>query len=262
MSAVESIRDGWNWLLERWRVEDTVLTAETDQTWWIVGIIFAIFALMQTPLWEKILKLNSTIIHEMGHSIIAKLTGRKLHGIKVHSDSSGVSVSAGKPTGIGMLLTTIAGYPSPAIMALLLSIFASLGYAGASLIVYNIVLVFAFLLCRNIVGFLSIATALISTGIISWINNPEVVSWTVVVLILFYGLSAVQDVWDLARVHFGTWNGGIRKEQRIESREERKTSDAHQAFKLSLVIPAPVWVALFALVNIACFVISLYFLLV
>lgn len=261
MNALETVKDGWNWLLQRWQVEDTVLTADTDQTWWIIGIIFAVFALMQTPLWAKVLKLNSTIIHEMGHSIVAKLTGRKLHGIKVHSDSSGVSVSAGKPHGIGMILTTIAGYPAPAIMALALAFFASLGYAGASLLVYNIILVFAFLLCRNVVGFGSIITALITTGVISWFNDPDIVSWTVIFLVAFYGLSAIQDVWDLTRVHFGTWNGGIRKEQRKETREERKSSDAHQAFKLTLIIPTPVWILFFAIVNISCFVMSVFFLL-
>lgn len=225
-----------------------------------MGIVVGILVLMQTPLWTKglNLKLNSTIIHEMSHSIMATLFRRKLHGIKIHSDSSGVSVSSGSPRGPGMLFTVIAGYPGPAVLALLMAFFASLSYAGASLLVYNVVLVFALLLCRNVVGFVSTATALVTTGVISVFNNPEVVSWTVVVLVVFYGLSAIQDVWDLVRVHYGQFDGGIRKRDRKKTREERKTSDAYQAFQLTLVIPPVGWIAIFAIVNISCFVLSMY----
>ena len=40
-------------------------------------------------------------------------TGRRLAGIRLHSDTSGLTVSRGKPTGIGMILTAAAGYTAP-----------------------------------------------------------------------------------------------------------------------------------------------------
>ena len=40
-------------------------------------------------------------------------TGRKLHGIRLHSDTSGLTLSAGRPTGPGMILTLLAGYVAP-----------------------------------------------------------------------------------------------------------------------------------------------------
>ena len=40
-------------------------------------------------------------------------SGRRLDGIRLHSDTSGLTVSRGKPTGIGMVLTAAAGYTAP-----------------------------------------------------------------------------------------------------------------------------------------------------
>ena len=44
---------------------------------------------------------SSTIVHEAGHAVAALLTGRRLAGIRLHSDSSGVTVSVGRPRGPG-----------------------------------------------------------------------------------------------------------------------------------------------------------------
>src|SRR5690625_7407614 len=53
-----------------------------------------------------------TVLHEGGHGIIALLTGRQLSGIRLHSDTSGLTTSRGKPRGLGMILTLFAGYPA------------------------------------------------------------------------------------------------------------------------------------------------------
>lgn len=258
-TAKSRVLEWWEWLVARWTVEDTVLTDGGDQLWWVIGIIVGLIAVMQTPLWTKglNLKLASTIIHEMGHVIVAKVFRRKLQGIKVHGDSSGVtSSSSSKNHGIGMLFTVLAGYPAPALLGLAFSFFGSIGYAGASLLVYNVILVFALLLCRNVVGFVATAGALIATGAITVWNQPDVVSWTVIVLVIFYGLSALQDIWDLFTVHYGHFHGGLTKDERAASKENKKTSDAHQAFQLTM-IPATVWILFFAAVSVVCFVVSM-----
>ena len=54
-----------------------------------------------------------TIAHEGAHGVAALLTGRRLSGIRLHSDTSGLTVSAGRPTGPGMVLTCAAGYTGP-----------------------------------------------------------------------------------------------------------------------------------------------------
>ncbi len=46
-----------------------------------------------------------TIAHEGAHGLVALAAGRRLSGIRLHSDTSGLTVSAGRPTGLGMVLT-------------------------------------------------------------------------------------------------------------------------------------------------------------
>ncbi len=42
-----------------------------------------------------------TITHEGGHAVAALLAGRRLQGIRLHSDTSGLTVSSGRPSGPG-----------------------------------------------------------------------------------------------------------------------------------------------------------------
>ena len=60
-----------------------------------------------------------TIVHEGGHAVAALLTGRRLTGIRLHSDTSGLTLSVGKPTGFGMIVTAAAGYLSPSLVGLI-----------------------------------------------------------------------------------------------------------------------------------------------
>lgn len=59
-----------------------------------------------------------TIAHEGGHGLVAVLTGRRLEGIRLHSDTSGLTLSVGKPRGPGMVATGVAGYLTPALLGL------------------------------------------------------------------------------------------------------------------------------------------------
>src|SRR6186713_1295420 len=59
-----------------------------------------------------------TIAHEGGHALMALVTRRKLEGIRLHSDTSGVTLTRGRPTGPGMVLTSLAGYLAPSLLGL------------------------------------------------------------------------------------------------------------------------------------------------
>ena len=66
----------------------------------------------------RLLRNAVTIAHEGGHALVALLSGRKLNGIRLHSDTSGLTVSTGKSTGPGMVLTLFAGYPAVSLLGL------------------------------------------------------------------------------------------------------------------------------------------------
>ncbi|MGC4804431.1 M50 family metallopeptidase [Micromonospora sp. DT233] len=176
-----------------------------------------------------------TIAHEGGHALTALLTGRKLHGVRLHSDTSGLTLSAGRPTGPGMILTLLAGYVAPSL----------LGLAGAWLLAGNritlllwvaVALLLAMLvMIRNVYGVLS----LLATGgvvfAVSWFATPQVqaaFAWICVWFLLFGG---VRPVFEL---------------QRLRGRGRMPESDADQLARLT-PFPPLFWVALFALVNLA-----------
>ena len=50
-----------------------------------------------------------TIAHEGGHALAAVATGRRLHGVRVLHTTAGVTVTAGNPSGPGIILTALAG---------------------------------------------------------------------------------------------------------------------------------------------------------
>ena len=70
-----------------------------------------------------------TIAHEGAHGLVALAAGRRLAGIRLHSDTSGLTVSAGRPTGLGMVLTCAAGYTGPALFGLGAAALLAAGHA-------------------------------------------------------------------------------------------------------------------------------------
>lgn len=259
---METLKTWWHWLIERWNVEAVLFIGDTDYTWVILGSIALVFiAVWSDQVWEKV-KFSSTLIHEIGHSVTALLTGRRLHGLKVHSDSSGVSVSSGRDKGVGMLLTVVAGYPAPSLLALFMSFLLSIDYAGMALTLYHTLLLFGLLSVRNAFGLWTVLTTILATiGITVW-NNPYAVSITVLALIILYGVGGIRGTIALIKVHGARWNGAIPKQQRIEQQKSSKDSDASQAARLTLyTVPTWIWIIGFLLFNVASFGLSVWLLL-
>lgn len=78
----------------------------------------AVALLLVVVAWPRV-RLGVTVVHEAGHAVVAVLVGRRLSGIRLHSDTSGLTVSRGKPRGPGMVLMLAAGYLAPALLGLL-----------------------------------------------------------------------------------------------------------------------------------------------
>ncbi|MDO3398399.1 M50 family metallopeptidase, partial [Nocardioides sp. SOB44] len=53
-----------------------------------------------------------------GPAVVGVLVGRRLLGIRLHSDTSGVTLSRGRPRGPGMVAMLAAGYLAPAVVGL------------------------------------------------------------------------------------------------------------------------------------------------
>lgn len=254
---IDRLLVAWDFVSERWAVEQQ----PEPGTVVLVALLTAL-AVSIPQLW-RYLRQASTIIHEMGHVLAAWATGRRVSGIKLHSDTSGVTVSAGKPRGFGMLVTTLAGYPAPGLMAMLMAGLVSIGSSGAALTAYQAVVALALVLSRNITGIASCALSLAATGLIWWHNDPTTVTYTVVALSIFYAVAGVRGAFDLVRVHSAPGRAKTSTPERVlELKNKARTTDAGQAARAWLLIPLPavVWLILFVTASLASAAATLWWL--
>ena len=170
-----------------------------------------------------------TIAHEAAHGVAALLSGRKLHGIQLHSDTSGLTVSAGRTTGPAMIVTAAAGYVGPALLGLaaaaMLANHRAVGLLWALLILLALLLIQV----RNWFGLWSI---LLSAGVVfavSWWLQPQVQSAFAYSLTWFLLLAAPRPVLEL---------------QAQRRRTGTTSSDADQLARLTR-LPAIIWVGFF-----------------
>lgn len=77
---------------------DRVTGSQPDPASWLVlaTAAVALAAVLWRPVWQ-VARNAVTIAHEGGHGLVALLTGRRLDGIRLHSDTSGLTVSRGSP---------------------------------------------------------------------------------------------------------------------------------------------------------------------
>lgn len=177
-----------------------------------------------------------TVAHEGGHAIVALLFGRRVSGIKLHSDTSGVTISKGKPTGLGVIATVIAGYPAPGLMGLGLAWLLSEGRVAATLTLLTLLLGLMFLLIRNFWGALVVAPSAVALYWLTAHAGESFQGFLLAVITSFLLVGSFRPVVEL-QIH--------------RSRGEGEDSDADQLQRLTLVIPGELWVTAFLLMNLA-----------
>jgi peptidase M50B-like protein len=96
--------------------------------WLVASAVLAAVLVLSPAVWRHA-RHAVTIAHEGAHGLAALVTGRRLAGIRLHSDTSGLTVSAGRPTGAGMVLTSAAGYTGPGLFGLGAAALLGAGYA-------------------------------------------------------------------------------------------------------------------------------------
>ena len=116
---MDVLREIWESMIER-NAPLPIVTA------WLT-ILAAAAVVVLPPVW-RIGRHGITIVHEGGHGVAATVSGRRLSGIRLHSDTSGLTVSRGRPHGPGMVFTLVAGYPAPALLGLGSAWLLGLGY--------------------------------------------------------------------------------------------------------------------------------------
>ena len=178
-----------------------------------------------------------TLAHEGAHGLAAVLTGRRLAGIRLHSDTSGLTVSSGRPRGLGMVVTLAAGYLGPGLFGLGAAFLLGAGHAVDVLWLVLVLLVLLLVQIRNWFGFCSVlvtGTVLLAA---SWWLPDRGQSVLAYLMTWFLLMAAPRPVLELAA------------QRRRSGVRGTPDSDADQLARLTGV-PVAVWIALFLSVTV------------
>jgi hypothetical protein len=191
-------------------------------------------ALVAAPVtWPRV-RLGVTVMHEAGHALVAVLVGRRLQGIRLHSDTSGLTVSRGKPTGPGMVAMMAAGYLAPAAVGVGAALLLAAGRGVAMLWLLLLLMAALLVWVRNLYGLLTLVVGGVGVGLLTWYGAPEAQSVVAYLIAWLLLLAAPRPLVEL----LGT------------GRTRRRTTDPDQLARLTKV-PALVWTLLLLTANLA-----------
>ena len=199
----------------------------------LVGAVVVVAALLLPQATWRRLRHGITIVHEAGHGFAATLTRRRLAGIRLHSDTSGLTVSVGRPRGPGMVLTLVAGYPAPSAAGVLVTWAVATGHAALALWGALVLLLLVLVQIRNWFGLWSVLVAGAVVGAVTWFADPAWRMRAALALALLLVLGGLRAALELPRTRGA--DGG---------------SDADQLARITPV-PVAVWLLLFVLLPLA-----------
>jgi hypothetical protein len=209
----------------------------------VVTGVLALFVVAWRPAWA--LARNAvTIAHEGGHALVAVVCGRRLRGIRVHSDTSGLTLTRGKPYGAGMVLSLAAGYLTPSMLGLAGAALLGLGRITLLLWVSLVLLLAVLVMIRNGYGIVAVLAVGALVFLVSWFASPTAQAAFAYAGVWFLLLGGVRPVGEL---------------QRLRYRGHAPDSDADQLARLTRV-PGLLWVGLFGIVNLAILAVGGYLL--
>lgn len=189
------------------------------------------------PTW-RVLRNVVTIVHEGCHAFMALLAGRQLGAITLHSDTSGLTVTRGRPRGLGMILTAAAGYTGPAVTGLLGAWVLSRGWSAGLLWGFVLILALMLLKIRNWYGLWSLLATGVVIGVVTFFAPAAVQVYLAYALVLFLLFAAPRPVLELTS-------------QRRRTPARARTSDADMLGQITW-LPAPVWLAIFLILTLGC----------
>jgi len=183
--------------------------------------------------WPRV-RLGVTVIHEAGHAIVAVLVGRRLSGIRLHSDTSGLTVSRGRPTGPGVVAMMAAGYLAPAGVGVGAALLLAAGRGTAMLWLLLLLMAALLVWVRNLYGLATLLVGGVGVGLLTWYGDPQAQSVVAYLIAWLLLLAAPRPLVEL----LGT------------GRTRRRTTDPDQLARLTRV-PALVWIVVFLGANLA-----------
>jgi hypothetical protein len=204
--------------------------------WLVLGTgVAALLAVAVDAVWRWTRNLV-TIVHEAGHALTAVLTGRRLTGITLHSDTSGLTLSTGRPSGPGMVATAAAGYVAPSLAGLVGVVLLAFDQVTVMLWAATALLLAMLVMVRNAYGAVSLVVTgaiVVAVSLLAGADVQAGFGYAATWFLLLAGVRPVGELWRERR----RWRGHGR-------------TDADQLARLTGV-PGGLWVGFFGLCTLA-----------
>ena len=217
---------------------------------WLVAVSGVVALIVVLNGWFWHLTRNAiTIAHEGGHALVSLLAGRRLQGIRLHSDTSGETRSRGRPDGPGLVFTTMAGYLTPPLLGAGAACLLAAHHVVLLLWLLLVLLAATLLVIRNAYGALAVLVTAAAVVAVTWLATARVQAGFGYTAAWFLLLGGVRPIVELQHSR--------RRARRSRARAVRPgavvwqgrapESDADQLAGLTGV-PGGAWVGLFLLV--------------
>jgi hypothetical protein len=201
------------------------------------GVLLAAALALVAVIWSVSWRWTRTVVtiaHEGGHALTAVLAGRGLTGIRLHPDTSGLTVSTGARRGPGLVFTFLGGYPAPSLLGVGGAALVAADRAELMLWIALALLAATLIHIRNLYGVVAVlATGAAVAAVAGW-GQPRLQDGFAAALcwfLLFGGLRAVRELQRGRRRTHGRSDG----------------SDVDMLARLTRV-PGGMWAAIFWLI--------------
>jgi hypothetical protein len=214
-------------------VVDAVRTTVVESPGVLLAAVLALVAVLWSVSWRWT-RTVVTIAHEGGHALVAVVAGRGLTGIRLHPDTSGLTVSTGARRGPGLVFTFLGGYPAPSLLGVGGAVLVAADRAELLLWIALALLVVTLFFIRNLYG----AVAVVATG-------------ALIGAVAVWGQPRLQDGFAAALCWFLLFGGlrAVRELQRGRRRRRGRPGESDVDMLAQLTpVPGGMWAAIFWLV--------------
>jgi hypothetical protein len=218
------------------RAVDTVTVLIDQRPGVLLAAALALVAVCWTASWRWT-RTVVTIAHEGGHALVAVVAGRGLTGIRLHADTSGLTVSTGARRGPGLVFTFLGGYPAPSLLGIGGALLVASDRAALMLWIAIALLVTTLVHVRNAFGVFAVLATGVLIGAVAWWGQPRLQDGFAAALCWFLLFGSLRAVHELLRSR------------------RRGASDADMLGSLTW-IPRGMWVLLFWLLAAAAVIVA------
>lgn len=142
-----------------------------------------------------------TTVHELGHVVVGWFVGRTVESINLNHDTSGLTLTRGKPHGLGIFFLYVAGYTAPPIAGFVLLASVIYRHAGWGMAALIGLLLVALVFVRNAFGVLVLLVQLGVDGALWYWNDQRVLGWLVMLVGALMSIGGARAAIDLVGLH-------------------------------------------------------------